>query len=301
VPLQGKGRILGALAIDNRSGGAAFGRSDERLLAGVASVASIALENARLVQDLRNSRQHVMRAERLGTLGTLAAGLAHEINNPLVSIHTFLSLVPEKRKEDDPEFWSDYYRLACQEVDRIRGLVATMSRLGRSTSESPRFAPCDVGALVGEVITLLGREASKRRVELGSEIDLAVGKVFAVREQIHQVVLNLALNALQASDALAEVRIRVYPGGPGGREGVTIEVVDSGHGIAEEDLDRIFDPFFTTKGPAGGTGLGLMISHRIVADHGGAIEVSSHLGHGSTFRVKLPAEPPEPDESDLDT
>ena len=85
------------------------------------------------------------------------------------------------------------------------------------------------------------------------------------------------------------MRVRLIPGGPGSREGVTVEVVDEGEGIAEEDLERIFDPFFTTKGPDQGTGLGLMICHRIASEHGGLIEVSSRPGRGATFRVRLPA------------
>jgi two-component system NtrC family sensor kinase len=288
VPLRGKRGVIGALAIDNRRGRHGFDVEDRTLLDGVAVQSVIAIENARLVDDLRRSRQQVVRAERLGTLGTLAAGLAHEINNPLVSIHTFLSLVQEKRQEDDAEFWGDYYRLACQEVDRIRGLVATMSRLGKASGEAPSFVMVDLGALAQEVSTLVAREARRSEVQIEVEMDPEAPKVLAVREQLHQVVLNLVLNAIHASGTGEEVRIRVVPGGPCGGEGATIEVVDHGHGIGEEDLERIFDPFFTTKGPDAGTGLGLMICHRIVTDHEGAIEVSSRPGEGATFRVQLP-------------
>ena len=292
VPLQGKLGVIGALAIDNRSGRNAFDVEDRTLLDGVAIQAVIAIENARLVADLGRSRQQVMRAERLGTLGTLAAGLAHEINNPLVSIHTFLSLAQDKRKEDDAEFWGDYYRLACQEVDRIRGLVATMSRLGTPSGEQPRFVPCELGPLAQEVVTLLAPEAQRAEVQLQVEIAAATPKVHVVREHVHQVLLNLVLNAIQASEPASEVQVRVAPGGPGGEGGATVEITDSGVGIDDEDLERIFDPFFTTKGPDAGTGLGLMICHRIVADHGGIIEVSSRPGEGATFRVRLLARPP---------
>ncbi len=287
-PLCGKQGVIGAIAVDNRSGGRGFKEEDATLVESLAVVATIALENARTVEALRESRRQVVRAERLGTLGTLAAGLAHEINNPLVSIHTFLSLVPEKRGLDDPEFWGDYYGLTCQEVERIRGLVATMSRLGGNSGEAPVAALCDLNALVSEVVTLLSREARSREVEIEAEVDAATPKVLAVREQIHQVLLNLALNAIQASSAGGRVRMRVMPGGPGGEPGACVEVIDQGAGIGEDDLERIFDPFFTTKGPDGGTGLGLMICHRIVTDHEGTIEVSSERGLGATFRVRLP-------------
>jgi signal transduction histidine kinase len=105
------------------------------------------------------------------------------------------------------------------------------------------------------------------------------------------MLLNLLLNAIHASPAGGRVKVRITPGGRGGRKGAVIEVVDTGPGISEEDLERIFDPFFTTKGPDQGSGLGLMICHRIVADHQGTIEVSSRPGEGATFRVYLPIHP----------
>jgi signal transduction histidine kinase len=297
VPLRGKRGVIGALAVDNRRGRRSFDVGDRTLLDGFAVHAVIAIENARLVDDLRRSRQQVLRADRLGTLGTLAAGLAHEINNPLVSIHTFLSLVPDKRRDEDTEFWGDYYRLACQEVDRIRGLVATMARLGRSAGDAPQRAPCELGALVQEVATLLDREARRAGVTLVTTVDPDTPKVLAVREQLHQVVLNLVLNAIHASPTGGEVTLEVAPGGPEGREGASVTVVDEGHGIADEDLERIFDPFYTTKAPDAGTGLGLMICHRIVADHGGTIEVRSRRGEGSSFSVRLPLAPDDPPEN----
>jgi two-component system, NtrC family, sensor kinase len=295
LPLRGKRGVIGALAVDNRRGRRAFDVDDRMLLDGVTMQAVIALENARLVDDLRRSRQQVIRAERLGTLGTLAAGLAHEINNPLVAIHTFLSLAAEKRHDDDAEFWGDYYRLACQEVERIRGLVATMARLGRASGEAPRFVPCDVAALLEEVATLVSREATRAQVKLHVDAEPGLPKLLAVREQLHQVLLNLVLNAFHASPLGGEVRLAAALGGPGGAAGVCIEVADRGQGIGQEDLERIFDPFFTTKGPDNGTGLGLMICHRVITDHGGTIEVRSYPGEGATFRVRLPLEPPPPE------
>ena len=291
VPLIGKRGVIGAIAVDNRRGSAAFDVSDRTLLEGLAVQAAIAIENARLVDDLRRSRQQVLRADRLGTLGTLAAGLAHEINNPLVSIHTFLSLVGSKRTEDDQEFWGDYYRLACREVDRIRGLVATMNRLSRSGVEQTARVACDPVALVREAATLLVAEAAAAEVEFEVTAETETPKVMAARDQVHQVLLNLLLNAIQASPPGGKIRLLVTSGGPGGRDGASIEVIDNGPGIAEDDLERIFDPFFTTKGPDLGSGLGLMICHRIVADHQGTIEVSSRPGEGATFRIQLPVQP----------
>jgi signal transduction histidine kinase/ActR/RegA family two-component response regulator len=289
LPLVGRSRALGALVVDDRGKRRSFGASEATLLEGISSQAGIAVGNARLVEALRRSRQEVQRAERLGTLGTLAAGLAHEINNPLVSIHTFLSLAPGKRFEDDAGFWGDYHDLACREVERIRGLVATMSRLGRGGDPAQRGA-CDLGELAGEVVTLLAREARRRGVELEAVPEGAAPRVWGVREQLQQVVLNLVLNALQATPPEGRIAVRTLADARG--EGACLEVRDSGAGIPPEDLERIFDPFYTTKDPDQGTGLGLTICHGIVSEHGGSIEVESLPGAGTTFRVRLPGRAP---------
>jgi signal transduction histidine kinase len=286
VPLLGKQRALGAIAVDNRRGGRRFGADDQTLLEGVATQAAIALENARLVEDLRRSREQVRRSERLGTLGTLAAGLAHEINNPLVSIHTFLHMAPAKRREEDAEFWGGYHALACKEVDRIRRLVATMRGLGRGDGSAATREAFDARAVAEEVAALLQPEALRAAVTLRVEAEPGTPKLVAVRDHVHQVLTNLALNAVQASRPGGEVAIRVAPDPTSG--GVCLEVSDQGEGIPEEHLARIFDPFFTTKGPDHGTGLGLMVCHRLVCDHGGTIEVRSCVGEGSTFAVRLP-------------
>jgi signal transduction histidine kinase len=290
APLIGKSGVVGAIAVDNRAGGRRFGADDRTLLDGLSMQAVIAIENATLVQDLRASRAQVLRADRLGTLGTLAAGLAHEINNPLVSIHTFLSLAPEKRGEDDPSFWVDYHDLACGELERIRGLVATMSRLARGGADPGAVTRSTVSLdeVAKEVFGLVSREVAAGGVKLELEIGTGAPSVLGVREHIHQVALNLVLNAVHATPAAGTVRVVVEadPEAPDLR--AQLVVSDTGTGIAPEHLECIFDPFFTTKDPDQGTGLGLMISHQIVADHGGTIEVRSRRGEGSTFTVKLP-------------
>jgi two-component system NtrC family sensor kinase len=287
TPLHGKGGVIGALVVDNRRGGTPFSTDDKTLLEGLCNQAVIAIENARLVEDLRRSREQVRRADRLGTLGTLAAGLAHEINNPLVSINTFLAMAPAKRESEDPEFWGDYHALAVREVERIRGLVETMRRLGRGNAAAGTRESVEVPEIVDQVVTLLRREAELGHVALRAWSEVPP-KVVAVRDHIHQVILNLVLNAIAASPTESEVTIRCSPDAEGG---VEIAVTDSGPGIPAEHLEQIFDPFFTTKGPDEGSGLGLMVCHRIVTDHGGAIEVQSGES-GTTFLVRLPREAP---------
>ena len=288
VPLIGKQRLVGLLAVDQRAGGRRFGADDRTLLDGLAMQVVIAIENARLVEDLRNTREQVRRADRLGTLGTLAAGLAHEINNPLVSIHTFLSLAPEKRKQDDPQFWGEYHALASAELERIRGLVATMSRLARGGHGEVVRESVDLGALAAEVVKLAEPEARVGGIDLQLAVAPDAPPLEAVRDHLHQLLLNLVFNALHATPEGGQVRVDVRPDPEHARDSLCLSVEDTGAGIPEEDIERIFDPFFTTKDPDEGTGLGLMISHQIVADHGGSIEVTSQPGSGSSFRVKLP-------------
>jgi signal transduction histidine kinase/CheY-like chemotaxis protein len=288
VPLVAKQRVLGAIAVDNRRGGPRFDTDERLLLDGFSTQAAIAIANAQLVDALRRSRLHVARADRLGTVGTLAAGVAHEINNPLVSIQTFLSLAPAKRDETDSEFWGPYHELALSELERIRGLVATMSRLARGGGERTARSPCDLTEVCTEVARLLVHEVHEARVTLEVRAESETPKVCAAREQLHQVMLNLVLNALQATPAGGRIDVRIWSE-DGDPPSACVEVRDTGCGIDPDHIEQIFDPFFTTKGPDQGTGLGLMICHHIVSDHGGTIEVESQPGAGAAFRVRMPA------------
>ncbi|MCP4035358.1 MAG: response regulator, partial [bacterium] len=292
VPLEGANGVIGVLAVDNRKGGRRFGADDQILLDGMATQAVVAIENARIVEALRKAQHQVQRADRLGTLGTLAAGLAHEINNPLVSIQTFVALAPKKRSTpDDQEFWQTYHQLACTELDRIRDLVSTMSRVAYGGAEGGTRSDVPLAALVDEVAMLLQGELQDAGVSLVRDCEPDSISVFGIRAQLVQVLLNLIHNAIAATAPGGRVRVQIRPEAGGECEMICMSVEDSGEGIAEENLERIFDPFFTTKDPDQGTGLGLMITHRIVNDHGGSIEVMSRHGQGATFLVRLPVKP----------
>ena len=178
-----------------------------------------------------------MRSDRLGTLGTLAAGLAHEINNPLVSIRTFLSMAPKKRTDEDPEFWCEYHALAFEEVERIRRLVETMRQLGRADGGRAGCEVVDLEKLIGQVIMLVQREARRKNVEISLEVVTGIKELVAVRDQIHQLVMNLVLNALCAAPENGNVWIRVFDDLEPTK--VVMEVKDNGEGISEEHLNRI--------------------------------------------------------------
>ena len=287
VPLVGRNRVLGALAVDNRRGGPSFSDDDRARLEVLVHQSALAIENIRFVDDLRRLRAPSPRADRLAALGRLAAGVAHEIHNPLVSVHTFLQMARSKRLEADDEFWTEYHALACREADRIRRLVDSMARLEPGCAAPPgRAEVFDPGALAGDVVTLLRDEADRAQVMLTLERDPETPKIRAVQSEIQQVFLHLLRNAIHASPERAEVRVRVFS--DRGGDAVGVEVNDRGAGISEEDLERIFDPFFTTRAPGGGPGLGLMTCHRIVSDHGGSIQVRSREGQGASFCLRLP-------------
>ncbi len=227
-PLFGKDGLMGAITVDNRRGGRRFTADDITLIEGLSNQASIAVENARLVEDLRRSREQIRRADRLGSLGMLAAGLAHEINNPLVAINTFLAMAPAKRAEADLEFWGEYHALTVKEVDRIRELLRTMRRLGQAGAGGISYETFGPDEVAREVVTLLHREAELGRVGLILRAESATPKIVAARDQIHQVVLNLVLNALSVTPPEGEVIVRTGPAPDG--NGVEIEVRDTGPG-----------------------------------------------------------------------
>ena len=169
-----------------------------------------------------------------------------------------------------------------------------MSRLSRVEREELGVERVEPHSLGNEAAKLVAREADKLGVECVLECDEGLPTLCGSRNQLHQVLLNLLLNAVHASDEGGRItlRVRLEPAEGDAPAWVRFEVEDSGAGIPEELVDRIFDPFFTTKEPDQGTGLGLMISHRIVSDHGGTIEVESREGEGSCFIVRLPTEIP---------
>jgi signal transduction histidine kinase len=147
-----------------------------------------------------------------------------------------------------------------------------------------------MGELGQEVVTLMQREVELKGIEIEIEANSNAPRVSGIRDHLHQVILNLVINAVQATAAGGKVRLEIFADRDEPGSQACLRVSDSGHGIPEENIERIFDPFFTTKDPDKGTGLGLMIAHEIVADHGGDIEVVSRPEEGSCFLIRLPAQ-----------
>lgn len=242
------------------------------------------------------------RADRLASLGTLAAGMAHEIKNPLVSLKTFTQLLPEKYC--DREFREDFARLANQEVDRINYLVEQLLDFARPSS--PMFKTTDLREILNNTLFLLDSRIHEQGVEIQRDIVEEPLSILADGDQLKQVLLNVIINALQAMDNRGTLTVRAKKVGPEqiasfaarGRGpakrlsrlkkqgSAVVEISDNGRGIGPNDLPHLFDPFFTTK--EAGVGLGLAIAHSIIEEHGGIIDVESTVGEGTTFSITLP-------------
>jgi len=283
VPLRAKGRLLGCLLIGGKMSRDAFSREDVQLLATLGNATAIALDNSRLSRELKASQQMVARASRLSAVGTLAAGIAHEIRNPLVAVQTFLQLLPERLH--DAEFIDSFRRLSLGEIGRIGGLIEELLGLAHSPLHAP--ARCDLRALVGDVVTLLAPQARRSKVTLRI-VGEGVTEASVDAGRVKQVIMNLLLNAIEASPPDSVVTVSVRSVGHAGKGTVCrVEVCDRGRGIPQERHDDVFTPFFTTKDL--GTGLGLAVAHQIVTEHGGDITFTSECGVGTTFLVTLPA------------
>lgn len=241
-----------------------------------------------MVEQLRESRQEIerlhrtqmSRAEHMATLGELATGLAHEIRNPLAGIAGVIEIIGRDLPTSSPARM--VVKDVRQEIARINHIVTDLLQTARP--HPPKVRKSDLNTTVEHAVMLGRQQALAKSNEISLRKDPSLPEVEHDSDQIHQLLLNLLLNALQAIDANGKIAVTVE------RRGTTavIEVTDNGRGIAADHLPNIFRPFFTTKGE--GTGLGLSLARRIVEDHQGRIDVTSTVGKGTTFAVVLPLE-----------
>lgn len=227
------------------------------------------------------TRQEIGRSEKLASIGRLAAGVAHEINNPLTSVLTFAHLLKEKPSMDDQD--QQDLDLIIHETTRVADIVSNLLDFARE--RPPMKEPLDVNDVVRRTVRLIRSQKQFDRITIEEALDEGISRVEGDRNQLQQVLLNLALNSCAAMPGGGSIRIATSAAG--GR--VRIEVADSGCGIPADVLDKIFDPFFSTKPVGKGTGLGLSVSLGIVQQHGGSLEVESEVGRGTRFTIVLPA------------
>ena len=245
------------------------------------------------ITEWNNAQERFAQAEKLAAIGTLAAGVMHEINNPLATVAACaesLSLRLDEmsgRGQEIPKESGDYLSIIDQEVQRCKKIVNGLLDFSRPRPMVKE--PVDLNDVVDRTLFLLKHHASFKKMSLDVDLDRSRPCfVEANPEQLIQVFMALLLNATDAMEEQGRVSLRTR--GSSSRDGeVVAEVGDEGHGIKRADLQKVFEPFFTTKPPGRGTGLGLAICYGIVAEHGGRIEVDSVVGRGSTFRILLPA------------
>ena len=229
-------------------------------------------------------KREMARAEHLATLGELAAGLAHEIRNPLAGIAGVVDIMGKELPAASPS------RAVIGEVQneilRIQAILNDL--LSYARPRPPNFHPADLNTTVEQAVVLSRQQVRTKPIQVNFEQSAALPSVEHDPPLIQQVILNLLLNGIQAISGAGEVRVAILQD----HDSAVVQVSDTGRGISPEALPRIFKPFFTTRSE--GTGLGLSLANSIVQSHGGRIEVSSTLGKGTQFKVRLPLLSPKP-------
>jgi two-component system NtrC family sensor kinase len=249
-------------------------------------------------KELKLAEAEVARGEKLASIGQLAAGIAHELNNPLTGVLTFTTLLRRKMPEGSTD--AEDLDLVIRETRRCASIIRRLLDFARE--KTPEQKLVDLNALVEETVHFVERSAALQRVEIALALQPGLPPLYADADLIKQVVMNILVNAQQAIEGSGRIDVATrlherrkiagsgVPAGPA----VEIAVTDTGCGIPPENLQRIFDPFFTSKEVGKGTGLGLSVSYGIVRSHGGEIAVESKVGEGSTFRIVLPVRGPQP-------
>jgi len=229
------------------------------------------------LSEVRSLRREVARSQRLASLGSLAAGVAHEIRNPLSSIKGFAVYFRERQeKEEDKQIAG----IMIQEVDRLNRVVSQLVELSRPVSVSKK--PVSLHTVIENSLKLLERDASDKKITITTRFTAEDLQIAIDGDRINQVLLNLCLNAIESMENGGTLSVELSKG----ETGAVIKVSDTGSGVAEKDLPHVFDPYFTTK--TKGTGLGLAIVHNIIEAHDGKITVESRSGEGTTFTIFLP-------------
>ncbi len=244
----------------------------------VDSMAHAVQEREELLEQA--TRQQIGRSEQLASVGRLAAGVAHEINNPLTGVLAFSDLLREKENMDAQD--REDLELIIRETKRAREIVKGLLDFARETPQVK--TQLNINDLVRQTILLLGKRDAFQNIQLVEVLADSLPQILGDKNQLQQVLVNLSLNACEAMPKGGTLQLATFC-----TDGqIVIEVTDTGCGIKRDHLDKIFEPFFTTKPVGKGTGLGLSVSYGIIQQHGGTLEVESQEGKGTTFKVTMP-------------
>jgi PAS domain S-box-containing protein len=241
------------------------------------------------ISERKKLEEQLRQTERLAELGTLTSGMAHEIGTPMNVILGRAEFLQRKTKDPDT---AKGMQTIIDQVERITRIMNQLLTFARRRPIERR--PTDLNKVVEDTLELVRERLARHRIQVTTALAPTLPRAYADPDQIGQVILNLAINALHAIGDEGTLRIETsvtaVPQDSGGArvDMIELSIADSGHGIAPEDLDKIFNPFFTTKEVGKGTGLGLTVVHGIVQEHGGQIRVESEIQKGTTFRILLP-------------
>ncbi|GAB6906615.1 PAS/PAC sensor signal transduction histidine kinase [Desulfosarcina cetonica] len=242
-----------------------------------------------LIKDIEQRRQmqkQMAHADKLASIGELSSGIAHEINNPLGIILGYTQLL--LRNEDPQSDRFNDLKTIEKHVRSCKAIVEDLLNFARTSS--PHKERLDVHAVISDVIHFVRHHSDLKAIQIETAFTPAPPRVLMDEKKIKQVLINLLMNAIHAVEGSGTIKITTAFNPADSR--ISIEVADTGHGIAKENLNRIFDPFFTTKPTGEGTGLGLSVSYGIIKGHGGSITVKSDPGQGAAFTIRLPVPPP---------
>jgi signal transduction histidine kinase len=283
IPFVGEGELIGVFALGEKASKEMFSHLDIELLETLANQIALILNYKRMEEQL--SQQ-----QKLLGLGTMAAGIGHEIGNAIVSVQTFLQLFPERRL--DKEFYEQFGKTALEDSQRIAQLVGMMRKLAQRHSSMSEFKPLDIRMVIEQAALLLKKAIDKKNIKIIKRYQ-KVPEVKGDESLLLMAFLNLFRNSLDFLPAGGKIAVSLSDQekvrlGPKGKpqQCVRIEISDNGPGIAKEHLSSVFEPFFTTR--LEGIGLGLSMVHRVIEEHGGNIVLDSQVGKGATFIINLP-------------
>ena len=277
LPMTQRGKLVGVVEVLNKHGGAPFSEHDEKVLAVIAMQAALVIENARLYEE--NLKQ-----ARLAALGQGIAGAAHCIKNILNGIDAGVYLLERGIQKENFGGVSRGWGIMKKNTDLMKNLVLDM--LTYSRKREPEYEECEVNEICAAVADLMQEKAKENHAEILLELAPDIGQVVLDRIGIHRCVLNIVSNAIDACDKEKSI-VKIATRKDETAGSFAIGMSDNGCGISQENLQRLFEVFFSTKGSKG-TGLGLAVTHKIITEHGGSINVESEPGVGTTFIFDLP-------------
>jgi len=285
VPIMSKDELIAVMCLGYKLSEDMYTDEDIELLYTLANQLAVALENSimystisKQYEELKVTKDKLIQADKLAALGNMAAGMAHEIKNPLSSMKVFSQLLHERY--EDPEFRAKFEEIIPKEINRVDRIVEGLLSFARSPE--PQLSYVNIEEVINSVLDDLKTTIESGNITIEKQFTPSP-RINADKEQLFKAFSNIILNAIQSISGSGTVKVSVIPIS----ESIQIKIIDSGQGISPENLKRIFDPFFTTKHY--GTGLGLAITHSIIEAHKGTIEIESQLGVGTTVTVTLPA------------